>query len=164
MKFSKLYLLYFIMSVLLILSIAVYFSWSSLDDALNAKKAELISVKNKIKQEENKAVQLKNFVARNGLKPVNKETAKSIIFNTLNQFLALYDARITKPLTEENGLYKVSLSFKYYPDNSEELIQFIESLKQQKYPVLMIDRFTYENLKEGTVVSLEITMEQPFVR
>ncbi len=163
MKLNKLYILYLGVFILFIISVTFYFSLSSLDRSLQAKKNEFLSVKNKTSQQEKKAIQLKKFISQNGLQPVNKETAKIIIFSSLNQFLVLYDARVIKPLTEKKGVYTVSISFKYYPESSTELFQFINSLKEQKYPVLMINSFTLENLKEGTIVSFEITMEQPFV-
>ncbi len=161
---SKVYLVYLVISLLTIFSLVLYFSLSSVQKSLESKKGEFLSYKNKINNIEKDLIRLKELVQKNGLFPVKKKEAKVIVLREINHFIEMYDAEIIKPVTDENGVYSATVVFKYYPESAIELMELIRKFKEKKYPILMVNRFFLENLEEGSIVTLEITLEQPYVK
>ncbi|MBK3331625.1 hypothetical protein GWK41_00930 [Persephonella atlantica] len=159
---DKKYVMYLFAVVFSVLMLEVYGSFSELNQNMRDKKDQLHLALLDLKKKKKDIVKLKEEVSRLEIRPLSREEALEKILESTEYFVKMYDARITQPLSEKGNTYTITVSFEYYPESSEELIQFLNKLYNQISPQIVIKRFRLDNMKEGTKTYFEITLKQPF--
>ncbi len=162
MKIGKNYFVYLLLSVLLILMLEIYLSFSEIKQNLKEDKSYLNTALFRLKKEKDEIIKLKEKVKELSIRPLNKEEALQKILESVDYFVKMYDAKITKSLVEKDSTFFISVSFDYYPESSEDLIKFMMEINRQVLPQVLIESFRMDNLKEGTKAYFEISLEQPF--
>ena len=163
MRMNK-FVIFYVFSILLgAFMLIIYSAFKDIDINLSLKLDRVKVDYTRLKHLEEKVEELEREVSRLKLKPVSKDEAFGILLGEADKLIKLYDAVITNSLKEGNGYYTISLGFYYYPENAEDLLDFTNSFSKKRKPILQIEKFDFENLKNGTRVYFRIKLIQPFL-
>lgn len=108
--------------------------------------------------------ELSTEIRKKDIKVISKKEAENIILKEADTLIKLYDAQVAETLKEENGCLTITLSFKYYPETSEDLLKFLLGFKNKVSPVIVVKNFELNNTDRGTEALILLKLIQPFFK
>ena len=116
----------------------------------------------KISESEKLLRNLRRELDRKQLPAFTDTEARKWLIEVLDEFQTLYSAKISKPLTRDGSGYLAEISFKYLPDNPEDLIKLLKYMKTSSTPIYSVKRVRFLIEKGARVVEVNAEIIQPY--
>lgn len=90
--------------------------------------------------------------------------ARDLVLEFLEDFRRLYDAKITKPISEDKSSITAGIKFDFAPENPADLTRLLSYLKNSRSPIYHVTsiNFRYNKSRETRSVNIEADVIQPF--
>ncbi|WP_457641187.1 hypothetical protein [Persephonella sp.] len=160
---NRKYLFYLSLSILSSFMIIIYIFLTETINYLEKKKGEIINLSARLENLSINIDKIIEFKKEHDIKPVTKSEAKNILIKTIDTFKSKFGANIVQEITDRNKTLTLKLSFTYHPSKSIELLQLVNWMEKNIYPVIRIEKFSIKNTDNGTVVDITAQLIQPYI-
>jgi len=105
---------------------------------------------------------LRKDLERKELATFTDVEARGWLLEVLDEFRSLYGADIKRSLTRNGSSYTAEISFKYVPDNPNDLLQLLGYMKTSIAPIYSIKWIRFSKDKRGRSVAINAEIIQPY--
>jgi len=117
----------------------------------------------RLRESEENIGKLSKLMERVDIPTYNADTARSWLLEMTEEFKNNYDARILSPITEKESSFRTTVRFKYTPVKPDDILQFMEYLKNSISPIYNITDMQFKDYKGTRIVDITMEMIQPYV-